>query len=151
MASVYYEGMFQTKKIVLPVKILHGSDVPSESNFQKKLKEFISGSDIVCDEIQVKNQMYRKKELLVVGVVDRFTLEVGIIAAIVLKNEEVYFACKVFQAVRNDLEYFSSGLVLAEVRFVHADSLIDYKPLKIRGSLLKFVFSLHHHISFSFD
>ena len=148
MASVYFEGMFETEKCKLPEKVSYKKDIPDDTNFQKKLKEFMGQSDLICEEIEIHNQCYKKGELIVIEAIDNHTLKVGIVLSILVKSSRVYFVAKRYEARRDSLEYFSSDKQLEDVSFIDAERLHDYKPLKIIGTQRKFVFPLHHHISF---
>ena len=148
MSSVYFEGMFETEKCKLPEKVSYKEDIPDDTEFQKNLKEFMGLSDLICEEIEIHNQGYKKGELVVIEAIDNHTLKVGIVLSILVKSSRVYFVVKRYEAKRNSLEYFSSEKQLEDVSFIDAERLHDYKPLKMIGTQRKFVFSLHHHISF---
>ena len=60
MASVYYQGMFETSNFILPDKVFYKKDLEHISVFWTKVKEFMSTSDLVCNEIVVSSQKYKK-------------------------------------------------------------------------------------------
>jgi hypothetical protein len=150
MASVYYHGMFQTAKFVLPDKISYKRDIPDDV-LLNRLKEFMGVSDIVCEEVEYLSQHYKKGELVVIQAIDRSILKVGLILSILLKSKRIYFVTRRFEARRNKLEFFSSTSTVNDLSFIDARHLADYKPLRMRGTQTNFVFALHHHISFDYN
>ena len=138
------------QKYRLPEKVFYKKDITENTDFEKSLREFMGPSDVICNEIQVRDMSYKKGQAVVIEAIDRYRLKVGIIMTILVKKSGIYFVTKRCEAKRNNLEYFTSVSEDDHVSFVNARRLQDYKPLRIRGTHKKFVFPLHHHISFNY-
>lgn len=143
MASVYFQGMFETEKYRLPEKVFYKGDIAENTEFETSLREFMGPSDIICNEIEVRNVSCKKGQAVVIEAIDRYKLKVGVIMTILVKTSGIYLVTKRCEAQRNNLEYFTSVSELDQVSFVNARRLQDYKPLQIRGTHKKFVFPLH--------
>lgn len=144
--------MFDTKKFRLPDKVTYKKDLHQKSQFWARLREFMDDMDIVCEEIFVNGCSYKKGELVVNQVIDGGdALKVGVIKMILLKGSEVYFVNTQYLAKKDVLGFYESSHIDTEYMFTKSSSLADFKPLILRGTLAKFVFVLHHHISFDYD
>ena len=99
---------------------------------------------------QKKGQVYKSGDLVALSMVDCDSMEAGSIETILVKDNQVYFICKVHICNRNRLQYFESQSCDSSYRFVHFKSLADYKPLVKRGISLKFVLVVLHRISFQY-
>ena len=151
MASVYYQGMFDTKRFRLPDRVTYKKDLHQKSQFWAKLKEFMNDGDVVCDEIFVNGHKYQKGDLVVNQVLDGGdTLKIGVIKMILLRCNDVFFVNTQYVARKDKMGYFDSSYVDTEFLFSNSSTLADSKPLIMRGTLAKFVFVLHHHISFQY-
>ena len=150
MASVYYRGMFQTHKFIIPEKAIYKKDFQTKDRFWVKLREFLGEDDIVCGEIVNNHQKYKNGDIVVTNLVNGvLEVKVGLIEAIVVKNNSVWLVTRKFSASRQPLGYFESEVVETESTFTEADKLVDKKPLIKHGTASKFQFVLHHHISFN--
>jgi hypothetical protein len=150
MASVYYKGMFQTQTFLIPEKAIYKKDLQQKDRFWVKLKEFLGETDVVCREIETNNHKYKNGDVVVTKLVDGvLELEVGLIEAIVVKNNSVWFVTRKYLAARRPLGYFETEVVDTESTFIEAEKLVDKKPLIKHGTVTKFQFILHHHISFN--
>jgi hypothetical protein len=150
MASVYYNGMFEPEAYILPSKVTLKKEIPDDTEFHRSLKEFMKEEDIICNDIIVNSQQYVNGDIVVLDVEDNDTLKVGLVQSILVQSEKVYFVTKRFCAKRNSLGYFVTEDQGEErSSFVNSSHLKDYKPLIQHGTITKFKFSLHHHISFS--
>ena len=151
-ASVFYHGMFNFVPYTLPEVVINKCEITEETNFNTNLKRFMGDSDILCNTIVVNNQEYLTGNLLVLQVTDADNIIVGIVQAILIKKDKVYFVIQKFKATRKFLQYFESevsGDTISE--FIESNKIADYKPLIKRGTLKKFLFVLHHHISYQYD
>ena len=107
--------------------------------------------DAVCEEVIVNGFKYQKGDLVVIKVLDGGDkLKVGIIKTILLKGSDIYFVSSQYVAKKDVLGYFESSETDTEIIFSKSSSLADDKPLIMRGTLAKFLFVLHHHISFDY-
>ena len=75
-------------------------------------------------------------------------LKVGMIKTILVRGNKVCFVIKQYISVRDTLGYYESKNVDAEFLVKGSSTLADNKPLIMRGTVTKFQFVLHHHISF---
>ena len=154
MASIYYRGMFDTSPHTLPEKVLYKKDLEStpENPMLVKVREFIGPGDLVCNEIALNHQKYRKEDLVVLKVNDGIEdLTVGVIGAVVVKNNRVFLALRDYKAVKHSLGYYETVQIGVDYQFVEAKNLADFKPLQKHGTSMKFQFVLHHHISHNID
>ena len=143
--------MFDTKKFRLPDKVTYKKDLRQKSQFWSKMKEFMGEEDAVCEEIFVNGYKYKKGDLVANEVLDGGeSLKVGVIKMILLRGSEVFFVNTQFVAKKDILGFYESSHVETEYLFSKSSSLADYKPLIMRGTMAKFVFVLHHHISFDY-
>ena len=143
--------MFESKKFSLPDKVSYKKDLKKKSQFWTDLKEFMDEKDAVCEEVIVNGFKYQKGDLVVIKVLDGGDkLKVGIIKTILLKGSDIYFVNSQYVAKKDFLGYFESSETDTEIIFSKSSSLADDKPLIMRGTLAKFVFVLHHHISFDY-
>ena len=143
--------MFESKKFSLPDKVAYKKNLKKKSQFWTDLKEFMDEKDAVCEEVIVNGFKYHKGDLVVIKVLDGGDkLKVGIIKTILLKGSDIYFVNSQYVAKKDFLGYFESSEIDTEIVFSKSSSLADDKPLIMRGTLAKFVFVLHHHISFDY-
>ena len=149
-ASVYYKGMFKCDDFLLPQQVLMKRSMLGETDFHKELKSFMSDSDMVVQEISVENQIYKNGDLVVLEMNDVNLLKVGSVQSILVKNNKVYFVCKVYSCQRSWLQFFESQSCDDQCRFVEFNSILDYKPLIMRGTADKFFFVLHHRVCFDY-
>ena len=60
----------------------------------------------------------------------------------------VYFVVHIYEAYRNEqYKYFESATFTNHLYFALGENIQSYKPLIKHGTALKFVFTLHHHLS----
>ena len=150
MASVYYRGMFETRKFIPPQNALYKGDITTDSGelLWVKVAEFMNNDDLVCDDVIFMEQKYQKNDLVVLQVLeDGDFLRVGLIVKIVIKRGHVFFVLRKFDAVKEKLGYYQSLPAVVEYSFAEAGSLVDPKPLIRHGTDLKFQFVLHHNVS----
>ena len=112
----------------------------------------MANEDLVCSEISVDGIKYQNGDIIVNDVLEGGeNLTVGLIKTILVKSNTVSFVIKQFVAVKNSLGFFESKDVTAETLLVDQSNLADWKPLIMRGSETKFLFVLHHYISFDYS
>ena len=147
-ASVFYNGMFNVSRFSLPEAVTLKDDIKDDSTFHNELKAFMSNDSLISSEIFVNNQTYKNGDLLALDVEDDFNITVGLIKSILVKNNKVYFVLKKYECVRKFLRYFESLKQYEHCIFKESSQLADFKPLIKRGTEGKFIFVLHHNISF---
>ena len=150
MSSIYYEGMFETRNYIIPDKALYKKHIEQKDKFWTKLREFLGSLDVVCSEIILNHHVYKKGELVVLALMDgENIIKVGLIDAIVVKESKVYLVTRRFTASRREIGYYETEKAETESTFTDAETLVDKKPLIMRGTVSKFHFVLHHHLSFN--
>ena len=149
--SVYYNGMFNTYPFILPDTVFKKSDLTDTTEFDKNLKMFMNDTDILCKSAFINNQAYKVGDLVVISLLDCDKMNVGDIRSILVRENKVYFVVEKYNAVRNDLQYFEAVSNDSAFHFVEPGKLADFKPLSKKGIKDKFLFTLHHFISFKYD
>ena len=149
--SVFYSGMFDCEDFILPEKAVYKRNVASDSHFHRELRNFMGDDDVLVADIIAHGQLYKNDDLIVLAMKDCDTMEVGLVQTILIKNSQVYFVCKVYTCIRNRLQYFESQNCDEYCKYVHFKNIVDYKPLIKRGTISKFVFMLHHRVSFKYE
>ena len=147
-ASVFYNGMFNTLKFTLPEIVTHKKDLKDGIPFLSELKAFMSEDSLICSEIFVNNQNYKLGDLLAIEIEDDYNIKVGLLKVILVKCNKVYFVLKSYDCERKFLRYFESTKQYEHCVFREPCVLADFKPLIKRGTEKKFIFVLHHNISF---
>lgn len=150
--SVFYRGMFNFQPYELPELVQSKHEIKDDNDFIKKLKSSMGDNDVVCSKVLVNQQNYTNGDLVVIKVEDSDNLTVGIIKSILIKNNKVYFVCQSYQAIRHWLCYFECEKPNDDIfKFIESNQIADFKPLIMRGTIQRFVFTLHHHISFEYS
>ena len=141
--------MFETSNFILPDKVFYKKDLEHKSVFWTKVKEFMSTSDLVCNEIVASSQKYKKGDIVVLevtGAGDEIT--VGLIEIVLVKKDDVFFVVRRYIALKQQLGFYETENV-DEYVFCAAKKLVDYKPIIMHGTTNKFQFVTHHHLSHS--
>ena len=150
-ASVFYSGMFNSDDFILPQQVMYKKNLSSKDPLHQELKNLMTDEDILAAEVVADGQMYKNGDLIVLKMVDCDTAKVGLIQSVLIKNNKVHFFCKVYTCVRNWLQFFESTACDDVSSFFDADKVADFKPLVKRGTSTKFVFVLHHRVSFAYN
>ena len=149
--SIYYRGMFNFCLYELPELVQTKYEMTEDTTFIKDLKCAMSDNDLVCNNIFVNNAHYKNGDIVIVKIEDCDSLVVGLVKTILVKENKVYFVCQCYNAVRNFMQFFECEKPQDDVfEFVETSKIVDFKPLIMRGTTKKFVFTLHHHISFDY-
>ena len=151
-ASVFYAGMYDYEDFTLPQQeVVYKKSVVSDTPLHRELKNIMGDTDMLVAEVNVPGQGYKTGDLVALKMTDCDTMDAGLIESILVKNNQVYFICKVYICTRNWLQYFESQSCNDQYKYVHYKKIADYKPLVKRGTTLKFEFVLHHRISFEYN
>ena len=153
IASCYYNGMFNGTEFTLPSSIVKKEDiVDGNIPFMDLLKNFMAGKDVICNEVIFHNQVYKNGDIIVIDIKDSDSMKVGLIQTVILRGSSIYFMTKEYTARRHWLRYFEcKSSIVSDISFIKASQLADYKPLIMRGTPERFVFNLHHYVSFVYD
>ena len=81
-----------------------------------------------------------------------FTFSIFTALLLLVKGNKVYFVVQKYNAVRSFLRYFESDKLLDDTpEFVEVSKVIDFKPLIKRGTSNRFLFFMHHHVSYQYE
>jgi len=87
--------------------------------------------------------------VVVISLIDGlYEMNVGLIQAIVIKDNVVWFIVKVYEAQLYYPGYYETKISVENHTLCKANDLADKKSLNKLGTQDKFQFILHHHISF---
>ena len=152
MASIYYQGMFDTKPFVVAEKASYKKDLKQKSTFWDMIRSMMDEKDLVCSDILIQGIKYQNGDLVVHEVAEGGdVLKVGVIKSILVKNNEVFFVNHQYEAVKDEFGIFESRNRDSEFALQAHSMLADMKPLIMRGTAVKFQFVLHHYISFDYS
>ena len=126
-------------------------EIVENTAFFSELKSFMSSDDLICSEIVVNNQVYKNNDIVILEITDCDNIVVGLIQTILLKNSKVYFVTQRCPAVRHQLQFFESKSPERTCFFTESFKLADYKPVIKKGTSEKFIFMLHHYVSFEYQ
>ena len=150
-ASIFYRGMFCNDPLILPEKVTCKSEVIEDTPFHLELKQIMQEDDLLSATITFKGQKYSNGDLVVLSVEDCDRFEIGLVKTIMVKGKKAFLVCDVYDCQRTWLQYFESEEKKQGHVYVEPSKLADYKPLVKRGTSDKFIFTLHHRISFSYN
>ena len=139
--------MFDVKSFSIPNHVTRKKDLSADTEYHEKLLDFMGDKDLICSEIVVFGQEYKNGDLVVINMENYDEARVGLIHAIVIKMDKVYFYCRAYRCVRSWLQYFMVQSMEDFSYFVEYSDLKDFKPLIKRGTSEKFKFMLHHRVS----
>ena len=150
LSSVFYHGMFATSDIVISDQVVFKRTLKGNTDFDKSILPYMSEKDFLCSKIEVKSQLYKTGQLVVLEMLSPDEMKVGLIASILMKEESAYFVTKEFVATRHPLQYFQAQSDDSTMTLRDAKRIVDFKPLINHGTSSQLYFVLHHHISFSY-
>ena len=145
-----FRGMFEVVEFSIIGSVTLKKDVQLDNEFHEKLMHFMAETDILCSEVVIQGQKYVNGDLLVLSMEDCDKMRVGLVKSIVVQDDKVYFMCRTYSCQRSWLQYFESSKCEEYYAFVEYSSLKDYKPLIRRCTSERFLFMLHHRISFMY-
>ena len=152
VVSVFYHGMFNIYPLECPGTVTYKSDIKDDTTFNSNLRNFMSDEDFVCSSILFKEQKYMLGDIVIVGIQDCDNIDAGVIKAILVKANKLHFVIQRYQSERMFYQYFICEKSTSDVyEFVDATKLIDFKPLILRGTSQRFVFTLHQHLSHDYQ
>ena len=150
--STFYSGMFSYSDYSLPESVIFKDNLKDDSEFNHNLISSMGTSDFICSAINVNNQLYKNGDLVIVGIEDCDNMHVGLIKTILVKNDKVYFVIQRYAVIRNQLQYFESKKPTDNIhQFLESSKILDHKPLIMRGTAEKFIFTLHHYVSYDYQ
>ena len=149
MASIYYSGMFQANDFVIPEDAVFGKNLEKERMSWHRFKQYVDELDLICTDIFASSYKYTIGDVVVISLIDGlYEMNVGLIQAIVIKDNVVWFIVKVYEARLYYPGYYETKISVENHTLCKANDLADKKPLNKHGTQDKFQFILHHHISF---
>ena len=149
LASVYYNGIINSRSVIINSQVRRKTDLSQKeknSPIFKEILEFCDEKTLILKEIIFKNQKYETEDVVILenGVQ---ILKIGLIQAIIFKDDDVYFLVYRYTAIRTVLGFYRTTEFDNNLFFIRANQLADSKPLIMHGVVLKFEFCLHHYLS----
>ena len=90
MCSVYYNGMYDTMRVKLPLRVYKKSQIIDEAN-TLGISELLLNSDLIAKDIEYSSRKFKVNDLVAIKRDERDTLEVGLIKVIFVRGGDVYF------------------------------------------------------------
>ena len=150
LSSIYYHGICPRTDIVLSQRSTMKGALDGKGHFESLILPYMSSSDSLCTEIEIKSQMYRAGQIVVIEQLSLDEMKVGLIVSILLKERSTHFVTKQFFAEREFLQYYRAASDDPPLTIQDVSKLADYKPLVNHGTSSQVFFCLHHHISYTF-
>ena len=151
MSSIFYHGIYETKKFTLPVKVEKKNDLSDSDVAERSMKMLMNDKDLLCKSIEFRSRKFEVGSVVILNRTDKLNMEAGLIKSILVKQKKVYLVLKRYTLERLSIGAFESGSPRNELEIVDIEILKDTYPLFKRGTDAKFIVVLHHHVSFSFD
>ena len=150
LSSVYYHGMFPRTDIVISDKATFKRSLNRNTEFEKLIIPYMSETDFLCSDIEVRSQLYKSGQLVVLEQFSPDEIKVGLIVSILVKKDSAHFVTKQYIATRQPLQYFKATSEDPSMTINDVTKIADYKPLVNHGTTTQLFFCLHHHISYSY-
>ena len=148
LSSIYYNGLFSTATLVIPVKCTKVSSLTSDTKFVEQIRSCLDESDLLCAEVEFKKQLYKSGQLVVLKQNDADEILVGLILTMMIREQAAYVVTHDYVARRQPLQYFQAEYRNPNLSITRINDLADYKPLVNHGTSSNLLFCLHHHLSF---
>ena len=149
MCSIFYNGMFDVKKVNLPIKAYKKSEFVNELN-TLGVFDLVCDEDLICKDIEFCSRKYKVNDLIVIKREERDSMEVGLVKIIFVRGSEVSFVIKRYKMKNSGLGFFENSTSSLNYETIKVTQLQDTYPLHIKGTERQFVVVLHHHISFAY-
>ena len=150
MCSVYHHGMFKCEKFVLPTVVKTKEEL-NPDEVELGYGSLLRSGDILSSSIEYRARQYKIGDVVVLGRHDKLVMDVGITKGFVVKRGDPYLIVRRSCMQLHKYRFFTSVFTQDKLECVKFQDLHDTYPLLLRGSEEKFIVSLHHHISFSYD
>ena len=150
MASTYFHGMFNFEDYILPVDVKQKSEL-SNTGLEGNLRTFIGDKDLVSSEITWRERLYRKDMVVVIARQDLLEMKVGVIKAVVVRNDKVSLLVRRATVILTKSQVFETDVVEDTLVVINIEDLQDTYPLFRRGNDEKYFVIPHHHVSFMYD
>ena len=150
LSSVFYHGMFPKTDIVISGKATFKSSLSGKTEFEKSILPYMAESDFLCTEIEVRGQVYKTGQLVVLEQLSLDEMRVGLVVSILVKEKSAHFVTKQYVEERQPLQYYEATSEHPPLTINDVTKIADYKPLINRGTSSKLFFCLHHHISYTY-
>ena len=146
-ASVFFEGIF-SQKVILPIRTRRKLDLLGDNSPNMvSAVEFMDDQSLLCQEVVKEGQLYKVDDVVILRALAPDHLEVGLVLAIIVKQDKVVLMVTKYQAHRNKNNLvFETFDFERRPAFVKVENLCDYKPLHKHGVYEKFLFCLHHSV-----
>ena len=149
MASIYYHGMFNYEEYELPVLVKQKTEL-SDSGIEGNLISILGSRDLVAKQIVWRDRVYEEDMVVVIQRTDLLEMKVGVIKAVVIKNDKVYLVVRQSDVTLKFTKVFATDEVDDSLVLVNIEDLQDTYPLYKRGNDQKYFIIPHHHVSFMY-
>ena len=149
MASIYYHGMFNYEEYELPVLVKQKTEL-SDSGIEGNLISLLGSRDLVAKQIIWRDRVYEEDMVVVIQRTDLLEMKVGVIKAVVIKNDKVYLVVRQSDVTLKFTKVFATDEVDDSLVLVNIEDLQDTYPLYKRGNDQKYFIIPHHHVSFMY-
>ena len=142
-------GIINNRSVIIKSQVRRKDDLSQKeriSPIYKEIIEFCDDKTLILKEVIFKNQKYETEDIIILENGSEI-LKIGLIQAIIFKDNDVYFLAYRYTALRTVLGFYETTRFNNKLFFIRADQLADSKPLIMHGVVLKFKFSLHHYLS----
>ena len=107
-------------------------------------------ADFLCSEVEIKGQLYKKGQIVILKMMTPDELKVGLILSILVNKNEAYFVTHEYVANKQSLQYFKAQSEDPPIVINEVSTIVDYKPLVNHGTSSLLLFCLHHYLSFCY-
>ena len=148
--TLCYHRMFPKADIVITGKSTMKSSLSGKTDFDNAILPYMSDSDFLVKEIEVRGQLYKVGQLVVLEQLSLDEMRVGLVISMLVKERSVHFVTKQYTAERQALQYYEASSEHPPLTINDVTKIADYKPLINQGTSSKLFFCLHHNISYTF-
>ena len=147
--SYAFYGLFSTNKHEIPDNAPMASDVakitsdPALKAFYQELNE----EAVIPNRVKIYGTEFIIGKIIVIKKQDHGNLKVGLIKAISYFKNKISFAVVTFEALKSKFGPFVTTAFISAHEVVDFDTLADYYPLEMMGTLDSFSFILHHYVT----
>ena len=114
------------------------------------LISLLGSRDLVAKQIIWRDRVYEEDMVVVIQRTDLLEMKVGVIKAVVIKNDKVYLVVRQSDVTLKFTKVFATDEVDDSLVFVNIEELQDTYPLYKRGNDQKYFIIPHHHVSFMY-
>ena len=153
MAQISYSyGCLFPRKLEIPDFALTVKDMKkiSSDNFLRLFMDKFQPSVLIPAKVKVFSTSYEPGMVLCLSKKDfGEVMNVGVLQAIAIEREQVYFGCVSYEAFLSNHGFYVTVKKTSDIEIRMLSELADHQPLQRIGSVEAFSFCLHHYVSSS--